>query len=180
MYSCRLTPRKQTLIEPSEPSIGLARAGLEPVLGVDLDGDSVATLASSVRHEILKSDALNFVEMVRSGTVKLPKIFLLAGGPPCQGFCAINPHRRADDLRNSLVDTFLYAVEQVNPSVVLMENVTGLLSLAGGRAIRTVENRLSRLGYKTSYQILQAAHYGVPQSRWRLIVLASLAMPYPG
>ena len=154
-------------------TMGLQKAGFEPLLGVDSDGDSVSTLWSVVRHEVLKCDILEFLDQVRSGKFSVGRIDLLAGGPPCQGFCGINPHRRPDDPRNSLVDAFLYAVELLGPRFILMENVTGLLSLAGGRAIKEVERRLTNLGYRTAYRVLQAAHYGVPQSRWRLIVLAS-------
>lgn len=154
-------------------SLGLKLAGLTPSYSVDLDVDCVNTLSESADHDVIQGDVLQFLEKVRSRKILLPKVFLLAGGPPCQGFCSINPHRSASDPRNSLVDTFLYGVEVIQPDFVLMENVTGLLSLAGGKAIRTVEDRLLRLGYRVDYRVLQAAHYGVPQSRWRLVVLGS-------
>ena len=96
---------------------------------------------------------------------------MLVGGPPCQGFCSINPNRREDDPRNSLVDCFLHAVALVKPQAVLIENVTGLLSLAGGFAIIKIEKKLRQLGFKTTYKVLQAAHYGIPQSRWRLFIV---------
>lgn len=154
-------------------SIGLEAAGFEPVFGVELDRDSAETYRMASKHDVLNIDVLEFLEKVRSKKISLPKVHLLAGGPPCQGFCAINPKRHRNDPRNSLVDAFLYGVELINPDIVLIENVTGLLSLAGGAAIQTIEKRLSALGYFVGYKVLQAAHYGVPQSRWRLIVLAS-------
>jgi DNA (cytosine-5)-methyltransferase 1 len=154
-------------------SIGLEAAGFEPVFGVELDRDSAETYRAASKHDVLNIDVLEFLENVRSKKIALPKVHLLAGGPPCQGFCAIKPQRHRNDPRNSLVDAFLYGVELINPENVLIENVTGLLSLAGGVAIQTIEKRLLTLGYFVSYKVLQAAHYGVPQSRWRLIVLAS-------
>jgi DNA (cytosine-5)-methyltransferase 1 len=154
-------------------SIGLKAAGLEPIFGVELDRDSAETYRASSKHDVMNVDVLDFLENVRSKKITLPKIYLLAGGPPCQGFCAINPKRHSNDPRNSLVDAFLYGVELLKPENVLIENVTGLLSLASGAAIYTIEKRLRALGYFVGYKVLQAAHYGVPQSRWRLIVLAS-------
>jgi DNA (cytosine-5)-methyltransferase 1 len=62
------------------------------------------------------------------------EVDLLCGGPPCQGFSQINPFRSINDERNSLVDCFFNAVLQIKPKAVLMENVTGILTLDDGRA----------------------------------------------
>lgn len=151
--------------------IGLKKAGFEPALSLDFDNDSVNTLKSYNDHEIIHGDIIKFINDLETGIRKLPKIDLVAGGPPCQGFCAINPNRSENDPRNSLVDAFLHAVELIQPQVVLLENVTGLLSLAKGYAIKKIEKRLKNLRYNVSYKVLQAAHYGAPQSRWRLFVV---------
>lgn len=151
--------------------IGLSKAGFTPIISLDADSDSLETLSKHSNHEILKTDINSFIEELEQRKRKLPNVDLLAGGPPCQGFCSINPNRNENDPRNSLVDAFLHVVSILKPNAVLIENVTGLLSLAKGYAINKIENRLIALGYQVSYKVLQAAHYGVPQSRWRLFVV---------
>jgi DNA (cytosine-5)-methyltransferase 1 len=68
---------------------------------------------------------------------------------------------------------YLRFVDEIAPQTILLENVPGMLSLAGGKVCETILNELEIRGYKTSVRILLAAHYGVPQTRWRLIFLAS-------
>ena len=155
-------------------SLGLAKAGFSTKAGIDLDQDAMKTFGKA--HPSAKSlcmDASEFLsesDSVLDGT----KVDVLVGGPPCQGFCAINPNRSVDDPRNLCIDYFLNAVKLFKPTFVLMENVTGLLSLGKGFALKQVCQTLSNESYFVSYKVLQAAHYGVPQSRWRLFVAASL------
>jgi DNA (cytosine-5)-methyltransferase 1 len=87
--------------------------------------------------------------------------------------CAIKPKRAIDDPRNECVTVFLDAVRKLQPRIVVMENVPGLLSLAKGVALKTVMKTLSEAGYQTTHMVLQAAHYGSPQSRWRLFIVGS-------
>lgn len=151
--------------------VGLEKAGFKPLLSVDYDKDSTETLQNHSDHKVINSDISSFIGEIESGRDKYPNIDLLAGGPPCQGFCSINPTRHKNDPRNSLVDAFLHVASIMQPKVVLIENVTGLLSLAKGFAIEKIVSRLNELGYVVNYKVLQAAHYGVPQSRWRLFVV---------
>ena len=97
----------------------------------------------------------------------------MLGGPPCQGFSIYAPDRILEDPRNSMFRHYLRFVDEFAPKTILIENVPGMLSLAGGRVVETILHELETRGYKTSCRILLAAHYGVPQTRWRLIFLAS-------
>ena len=98
----------------------------------------------------------------------------MLGGPPCQGFSIYAPDRLLDDPRNSMFRHYLRFVDEFAPKTVLIENVPGMLSLGGGRVVETIMQELTDRGYRTSCRILLAAHYGVPQNRFRLIFLASL------
>ena len=98
----------------------------------------------------------------------------LLGGPPCQGFSIYAPDRILDDPRNSMFRHYLRFVDEFAPKTLLIENVPGMLSLGGGRVVETILAELAKRGYKTSCKILLAAHFGVPQTRFRLIFLASL------
>ena len=93
------------------------------------------TLSKHSNHEVLHYDIGDFIRELETGKRKLDGIDLVAGGPPCQGFCSINPSRH-EMIPNSLVDAFLHVVDLIKPKIVLIENVTGLLSLARGFAIK--------------------------------------------
>ena len=68
---------------------------------------------------------------------------------------------------------FLNAISILKPKQVLIENVTSLISQAKGKALLKICNFFDENGYKHKFKVLQSAHYGVPQSRWRLIIIAS-------
>ena len=153
--------------------IGLEQVGFKGLASIDADKDSTETLKTYSNHEVISASVSEFITEIENGKRKYPNLDLLVGGPPCQGFCSINPTRHENDPRNSLVDAFLHVANLLQPKAILIENVTGLLSLAKGFAITKIEHRLRALGYNVSYKVLQAAHYGVPQSRWRLFVVGS-------
>jgi DNA (cytosine-5)-methyltransferase 1 len=95
---------------------------------------------------------------------------LLCGGPPCQGFSGWNRFRSLEDPRNSLVEVFLDFVALLEPRLVLIENVTGMLSLGDGRVVSGVTEALGEMGYQVRLMVLQAGGYGVPQNRWRVFI----------
>jgi DNA (cytosine-5)-methyltransferase 1 len=96
---------------------------------------------------------------------------LLAGGPPCQGFSINAPVRSLGDRRNHLFLEFLRFVQEFEPRAVMIENVPGLVSFHQGATLAAILTALGNLGYQADVQILYAPHFGVPQTRWRTIVL---------
>lgn len=96
---------------------------------------------------------------------------LVAGGPPCQGFSINAPVRRKDDSRNHLFREYLRFVEAFSPRFILIENVPGLVSFEHGETLRDISTALAGLGYGSDVRILGAAYYGVPQMRWRTIII---------
>jgi len=98
---------------------------------------------------------------------------VLVGGPPCQGFSINAPERFLSDPRNKLFKYYVRFLEEFEPKTFLFENVPGLLSLGDGKVLDRVLSEFVRLGYQVTPKILFAAHYGVPQERWRLILLGS-------
>lgn len=96
---------------------------------------------------------------------------LLAGGPPCQGFSINAPVRSKDDQRNHLFKEYLRFVSAFMPKVVLIENVPGLVSFEKGETLHAILEALANLGYGADVRILGAAYYGVPQMRWRTIII---------
>lgn len=96
---------------------------------------------------------------------------LIAGGPPCQGFSINAPVRSALDRRNHLFKEYLRFVAAFSPRAVLIENVPGLVSFERGATLRAILDSLAELGYGADVRILGAAFYGVPQMRWRTVIL---------
>ena len=109
----------------------------------------------------------------------MPPLDGTLSGPPCQGFSINAPERFLDDPRNSLFKHYLRFVEEFRPKTLLFENVPGMLSLNEGWVVRQIMDSLATVGYDVSKRILFAPHYGVPQERWRLIILGSRIGPVP-
>lgn len=83
----------------------------------------------------------------------------------------ISPHAFADDPRNVLYKRYLDAVKHWRPRALVMENVTGMLSVGGTNFANIVRAELAQLGYRVEYRVLNAAFFGVPQHRERLIFI---------
>lgn len=96
---------------------------------------------------------------------------LIAGGPPCQGFSINAPIRSNDDSRNHLFREFIRFVDEFQPKAVLIENVPGLVSFENGMTLQAILDELINHGYHADVRILYAPHYGVPQTRWRTIII---------
>ena len=113
-------------------------------------------------------------DSIRKGLgLKKGELDLLAGGPPCQGFSVNAPIRSKTDHRNHLFWNYLHFVKAFMPRVLLIENVPGMVSYAGGDTIRAIKGCLTDLGYNVHVRVLYAANFGVPQMRWRTIFLAT-------
>ncbi|MGJ0653502.1 DNA cytosine methyltransferase [Bifidobacterium bifidum] len=96
---------------------------------------------------------------------------LVAGGPPCQGFSINAPVRSNEDPRNHLFREYLRYVDAFQPRAILIENVPGLVSFEHGGTLHAILDALADLGYGADVHILGAPYYGVPQMRWRTIIL---------
>lgn len=111
---------------------------------------------------------------------------IVVGGPPCQGFSRIGKAKQAsllgeeervrkggvaDPGRNLLYQYFLAVVRQAQPLAFVMENVPGMREHLGNDFAKRIAREAHYLGYNVRYFLLNAAHYGVPQHRWRLFFI---------
>lgn len=99
-------------------------------------------------------------------------IDLVAGGPPCQPFSVSGKQRGTEDPRDMVPD-FVRAVSEARPRYFMMENVPGLATTRFQPYLEAVIKALADCGYAVSVAILNAADFGVPQSRKRLIIAGS-------
>ena len=155
-------------------SEGLREAGFNSLYANEIKKSYSETYAANhqstiiERCDIRKVDAYSVRKLLN---LKRGELELIAGGPPCQGYSINAPVRSTDDERNHLFKEFLRFVDEFFPRAVLIENVPGLVSFEGGMTLQAILTALEKHGYKSDVKILYAPHYGVPQTRWRTIII---------
>ena len=158
-------------------TLGLKRAGFTVIGAIDLD--SLANDTYKANHtdvRLWETDIRNVSadEVRRKLRLRKGRLDVLAGCPPCQDFSSIRTLNGGRIVRNrqqkDLVYEVLRYVRGLRPKVVMFENVPGIVK---DRRFAWLRNSLARLGYKCIWKVLDAASYGVPQRRRRLILLGS-------
>lgn len=154
-------------------SQGLHDAGFEVVAAADHDPDACATHRLNFPDTTMVEGDLtakaNHAETIDA--VGDRRLDLLAGGPPCQAFSQMRNHDRLiADPRNRLYREFVQILDELRPRALLLENVPGMDQLRGGAVRRQIEEDLSLRGdYTVISGVLDAADFGVPQRRPRLV-----------
>ena len=161
-------------------SYGFESAGFNVVLGIDHLIPALDTFrenhknSSTILGDIEKVDADLVYEAIDNTPVKV-----LIGGVPCQGFSLNNRKRREDDPRNQLFYEFVRFIKILKPEMIMLENVSGMRSMKNGEVVETIKSEIIAAGkevgkdYNVNYKMLNAADYGVPQLRNRLIFLGA-------
>lgn len=107
--------------------------------------------------------------------LKLKKIDVIAGGPPCQAYSLVgrarDPYNMKNDPRNYLYKLYAKFLQKFKPEVFVFENVPGLLSVGKGKLWEDVKKHFGNAGYVVNYKILNACDFGVLQNRKRVIVI---------
>lgn len=103
----------------------------------------------------------------------LPDFDVMLAGFPCQPFSISGRKLGFEDTRGTLFFNICQIIEEKQPSVVVLENVKHLIHHDQKRTFKVIINTLKELGYKVSYQILNAKDFGVPQNRERIFIVAS-------
>ena len=161
--------------------LGFLKAGHKIIWVNDNDPDSCLTYERNFKHRPVCKD----IEEVLSS--EIPDGDVVIGGFPCQGFSIANPYRNTEDKRNKLYLELLRVIRDKKPKYFIAENVTGLCSIGGydtkedrknhtGRVLKAILNELrmaTNIGYHVEFRILNAADFGVPQMRRRVIILGT-------
>ncbi len=153
---------------------GFKLAGIHTILANDISENACITLkANSPEIPVLCGDITNSeikTKIILSGKSK--KADIICGGPPCQGF-SMAGFRKKDDPRNQLFQDFVTIVSEINPKIIIFENVEGILSYQGGETYQNIIELFSKLGYSIEGRKLMASDYGIPQKRKRVILLCT-------
>ena len=105
--------------------------------------------------------------------IKKGDIDIVVGGPPCQAYSTVGK-RLIDDPRGKLFQEYYRILKEFRPQLFVFENVKGLLSMQGGELIRTITTLFESIGYHMQKRLLNAADYGTPQIRERVILVGTL------
>lgn len=171
--------------------IGLAKAGLNVVIGQDFDASCVKTMRAN-GHNVLEGDIREIEpqQLLSLTGLHIGEPFLICGGPPCQPFSTAGKRLGINDPRGSLFMDFIRMIDYIRPRFFVMENVKGIMSaplkhvpLAErdekdpeqrlGTVLDVILSEFNKLGYKTVYGVLDAVNYGVPQFRERFVLIGS-------
>jgi DNA (cytosine-5)-methyltransferase 1 len=151
-------------------SQGFKCAGFESILAVEIDAWASETFAANHSETKIITQSIREVSVAGLG---LSEIDGVIGGPPCQGF-SLSGNRDTKDPRNSLFMEFVRFVGELQPKFFVMENVLGLLSMKTRehRAVaEIISEEFSKTGYRLMHIVLNAADFGVPQSRQRVFFI---------
>ena len=148
--------------------LGFKQAGFDIIFANDFDKDACETYKKNIDDNILHCD----ISIIKNDDI--PKnIDVLIGGFPCQGFSIANKNRNIHDSRNSLYKEMIRFITVSKPKIIVAENVKGILSLGGGVIFQQIKKDLENLNYRVDYFLINMAHYGIPQQRERVIIIAN-------
>ncbi|KZD99395.1 DNA cytosine methyltransferase [Lactiplantibacillus plantarum] len=168
--------------------IGMAQAGIVPILVSDIDKNARKSIAKNYPNAGLAGD---ITKLNRENVYKFANIpdniqvDYMFGGPPCQAFSTAGKRRGYSDIRGDVFIKYLELIGQIKPRYAIIENVRGLLSipaifnmldekgLKGGVLLYAIR-RLRSFGYTVSFNLYNAANFGAPETRERVIIIAKL------
>ena len=158
-------------------SLGFQDAGFRVIAGADINpifGETFSRIHDDAEFIEGPISSLIGGKLAKKFKLAIEELDVLVGGPPCQGYSVYNHKRGMHDPRASLFSDYLSIVSELKPKWLVMENVTGLLSIDKGRLLERIKAEIRDLGYnQVEHFVLKAEEYGVPQERRRVLVIAN-------
>lgn len=146
-------------------SLGFRAAGFNLVWAADNNEAAIQTYRTNLGEHVVRQSI--------TADTDPPEVAVIAGGPPCQGFSSAGM-RRLGDKRNTLVTCFAQIIVRKRPQAFVFENVEGFLTAEGGKQVLELLTPLVAAGYRIHVRKVNAANYGVPQHRKRVIAIGGL------
>lgn len=176
--------------------LGLEKAGFQVLWANELEKLFCNTIeANRPEIPVVPGDIrkINPKQVLSALGLSPGEVTLVSGGPPCQSFSTAGRRQSIQDPRGDLVFEYVKWIDAIRPRYFIMENVRGLLSAAlqhvplseringreyapeeiQGSTLRLLIEEMERLGYAINYKLLNAADFGVPQTRQRVIFIGS-------
>ncbi|AXX04631.1 DNA cytosine methyltransferase [Cronobacter sakazakii] len=177
--------------------LGLEKAGFKTLLACEIDKSARKTIKKNKPDIALIGDIRDYTSkeiLAHAGLSIGDEVDLIMGGPPCQAFSTAGKRLGFEDERGNVFLTYLETVFEIRPKYFLIENVRGLLSAplqhrphsqrgedfpplkheerAGG-VLSYIYRMIKANGYSCSFELYNAANFGVPQTRERVVMLCS-------
>jgi DNA (cytosine-5)-methyltransferase 1 len=159
--------------------LALQRAGVTVTAAVEINPKARAVLARQFPSTILFSDVQEVTGHELRTTGFIPERGIITGGFPCQDLSVAGRREGLAGARSGLFWEIVRLLDELAPRWVVLENVPGLLSSNDGRDMGTVVGALGDLGYGWAYRVLDAQHFGVPQRRRRVFIVAGRHLGAP-
>lgn len=167
--------------------IGMEHGGIKAILACEFNKFCRMTIQTNRPDMALIGDINNYTANEILDFAKIPsnrKVDVIFGGPPCQAFSTAGARRALDDERGNVFLRYIEIVEAIKPTYVVIENVRGLLSapypysniskpIKGG-ALKIILEKLQSAGYTISFELYNAANFGAPQIRERVVMIGKL------
>lgn len=151
-------------------SEGFRQAGFEIVAGSDADPDACATFRLNFPEAGLVYGDIRHAAVRKKVISAASNAEIVVGGPPCQAFSQVRNHARLiDDPRNTLYREFVRIVAKLEPLAFVMENVPGLDQM--GVREQVLDDLSQKGAYRVTAQLVDAADFGVPQTRRRIVFI---------
>lgn len=173
---------------------GMEQAGIDALLYCENDRKCRMTINATRPNAALIGDITKYSSeqiLEFAGIEKDQTVDVIFGGPPCQAFSTAGARRAFNDSRGNVFLHYLQIVSEIKPTYVVIENVRGLLSTPfptceggapeKGGALSIVLRRLNKAGYSVSFNLYNAANFGAPQIRERVVLIGKLGnekVPY--
>ena len=165
--------------------IGFINSGFQIIWANDFFQEAVSSYRKNIGKHIVYGD---ITKIASSDIPDDPDVII--GGFPCQGFSVANTRRNMEDKRNFLYKEMLRVISDKKPKFFVAENVKGLLSMEKGKVFEMIQSDFenltdsngNKIGYTVEARILNAAEYGVPQARERVIIIGNrlgVKNPFP-
>ena len=178
--------------------LGIEAAGFDIKVCVEMDHWAAETIRINTSIPVIERDIndVSSEDILKVSGLKKGNIDLVVGGPPCQAFSTAGKQRGFSDIRGGCIIQFIRVVSDLKPKYFILENVRGILSaklnavpeaykeydsikMESGSVLKLVLNEFNKLGYRISYALLNAANYGVPEKRERVVMIGHLGDRVP-
>lgn len=174
--------------------IGMANGGIKALLACEFNKYCRLTITKNEPEIALIGDISKYSAYDILKFANIPegqKVDVIFGGPPCQAFSTAGARRALDDERGNIFLKYIELIRDIKPTYVVIENVRGLLSapypyknvskpIKGG-ALCIILDKLEEAGYTISFELYNAANFGAPQIRERIVIIGKLGkqkVPY--
>lgn len=154
-------------------SLGAEMAGIQISYGIEINSSAAKSFSRNHKGAKVLHGDIKDIDPLKLKEGNDP-VFIIMGGPPCQGFSLSNTRtRNMKNEKNFLFREFVRFVKKLQPTWFVLENVWGLTNIEEGRTKEMIENCFRSLGYEINSKVLLASEYGVPQKRNRFFMVGN-------